>query len=42
MVEVFRLESGHWVLVDTFEGDAKARAEPFDAVELPLSALWAW
>jgi Uma2 family endonuclease len=41
MVEVFRLEGGHWVLVDTFEGDAKARAEPFDAVDLPLSALWA-
>jgi Uma2 family endonuclease len=40
MLEVFRLESGRWVLLDTFEGDAPVRAEPFDAIELPLGRLW--
>jgi Uma2 family endonuclease len=40
MLEVFRLERGSWVLVDTFEGDAPVRAVPFDAIELPLGRLW--
>ncbi len=40
MLEVFRLEAGRWVLLDTFEGDALVRAEPFDAIELPLGRLW--
>lgn len=39
-VEVYRLENGRWVEVDTYEGNAAVRAEPFDAVELDLSALW--
>jgi Uma2 family endonuclease len=39
-LEVYRLESGRWVLLDTFEGDATVRAEPFDAIELSLPALW--
>jgi Uma2 family endonuclease len=39
-LEVYRLESGHWMLVDTFEGDAVVRAEPFDAIELELGLLW--
>ena len=39
-VEVYRLENGRWVEVDTYEGDAVVRAEPFDAVELDLSVLW--
>ena len=39
-VEVYRLENGRWVEVDTYEGDAAVRAEPFDAVELDLSVLW--
>ena len=39
-VEVYRLENGRWVEVDTYEGDAAVRAEPFDAIELDLSALW--
>ena len=40
MLEVFRLENGRWVLIDTFEGDAPVCAEPFDAMELPLGRLW--
>jgi Uma2 family endonuclease len=40
-LEVYRLLEGHWLQVETFEGDAKVRAEPFDAIELDLGALWA-
>ena len=39
-IEVFRLEDGRWVEVDTWEGDAMVRAEPFDAIELDLGGLW--
>ncbi len=40
-LEVLRNESGRWLLLATHAGDAKVRAEPFDAIELELSALWA-
>lgn len=40
VLEVFRLQGEHWVLLDTFEGDSAVRAEPFDAIELPLGSLW--
>jgi hypothetical protein len=40
-LEVYRLEAGRWVVVDTQGGDALARAEPFDAVELRLGRWWA-
>jgi Uma2 family endonuclease len=39
-LEVFRLESGGWLLAQTFEGAAAVRAEPFEAVELELGDLW--
>jgi len=39
-LEVYRLETGRWSLLDTFEGDAVVRAEPLDAIELSLSLLW--
>jgi Uma2 family endonuclease len=39
-LEVYRLEGGRWLEVDTFEGDAVVRAEPFDAIELDLAVLW--
>jgi Uma2 family endonuclease len=39
-LEVFRLDGGGWRLVGTWHGDAGVRAEPFDAIELPLAALW--
>jgi len=39
-LEVYRLEAQQWMLVDTFEEDTVVRAEPFDAIELPLSILW--
>lgn len=40
-LEVYRLEGGKWLLLETYEDDAKVRAEPFDAVELDLGSIWA-
>jgi Uma2 family endonuclease len=39
-LEVYRLQSAHWLLIDTYEGDAKVRAEPFEAVEVDLGLIW--
>ena len=39
-LEALRLESGGYRLIETWQGSAKARIEPFDAIELELSALW--
>jgi Uma2 family endonuclease len=39
-LEVFRLEGPHYVLLTTFAGDGRVRAEPFDAIELELKSLW--
>ena len=41
MLEVFRSGPAGWVLVGTWAGDARVRAEPFEAFELDLSILWA-
>ncbi len=40
-LEVSRLEGGLYSLLDTWEGDERVRAEPFDAIELDLATLWA-
>jgi Uma2 family endonuclease len=39
-LEIYRLEGGRWLEVDTFEGDTVVRAEPFEALELDLAVLW--
>ena len=40
-LEVYTLgEAGRWREVRTHRGDTPVRAEPFDAIELDLSALW--
>jgi Uma2 family endonuclease len=39
-LEVLRLEQGRWVVVDTFSGVDRIRAEPFEAIELDLAPLW--
>ena len=39
-LEVLRLESRRWSLVADHEGTATVRAEPFNAIELALRALW--
>jgi len=40
-LEVYRLDGDTYRLVATHAGTAPVRAEPFDAVELELAALWA-
>ncbi len=40
MLEVYRREGPRWVLLATHAHDAVVRAEPFDAIELPLVRLW--
>lgn len=39
-LEVYKLRDGQWVLVATHAQDERVRAEPFEAVELELGALW--
>ena len=40
LLEVYRLEQGRWSCLGAHEGDARVRAEPFEAVELQLRRLW--
>lgn len=40
MLEVLRRNGEHFTLIAAFEGDDVVRAEPFDAIELDLGALW--
>ncbi len=39
-LEVLRLRDGAWSIIAVHAGDERVRAEPFDAVELALAALW--
>ncbi|HEY0140004.1 MAG TPA: Uma2 family endonuclease [Thermoanaerobaculia bacterium] len=39
-IEAYRLEGYHYSLIAAVEGEEPARIEPFDAIELPLKALW--
>ena len=39
-LEVMSLESGRWAQRDRYDGEAKVRAAPFDAIEVELGALW--
>jgi Uma2 family endonuclease len=39
-LEVLRLENGRWVICGNYGGDDVVRAEPFEAVDIELSALW--
>jgi Uma2 family endonuclease len=40
-LEVFRLQSGGWLLLGSFVEDDKVRAEPFQEIEVELNHLWA-
>jgi len=40
-LEVLRLDGATYRIVQVATGDAKVRAEPFDAIELELAILWA-
>lgn len=39
-IEIRRLDGPHYRIVATFAGDEPMRAEPFDAIEIPLGRLW--
>jgi Uma2 family endonuclease len=39
-LEVMSRDAGRWKQLGRHEGEAKVRAEPFDAIELDLGALW--
>jgi Uma2 family endonuclease len=39
-LEVYRLESGKWLLLAAFAEDDKVRAEPFQEIEISLGQLW--
>jgi Uma2 family endonuclease len=39
-LEVYRLDGATYRTIATFRGEATVRAEPFDAIELELAALW--
>jgi len=39
-LEILRLENDRWTLASAHEEGERVRAEPFDAIELDLSALW--
>lgn len=39
-LEVFRRQGANWLLTATFGGDERARAEPFEALEVELAPLW--
>ena len=40
ILEVYRLDGETYRSVGSYEGDAAVRAEPFDAIEFELGALW--
>ena len=40
-LEVQRWSADGYVTIAAWRGDDRVRAEPFDAIELPLAALWA-
>jgi Uma2 family endonuclease len=42
LLETYRLEQGAWRVGPAWSGEARVRAEPFDAVELDLGVLWRW
>ncbi len=39
-LEVYRLEGAYYLLLGTFWESDVVRAEPFDAIEIPLQILW--
>jgi Uma2 family endonuclease len=39
-LEVYRLESGRWIVASTHGGDDRVSAEPFEAVELDPARWW--
>ena len=40
-LEVFRLTGGSWLLAAALHSEGVARIEPFEAIELDVTSLWA-
>jgi Uma2 family endonuclease len=40
-LEVLRLDAGRWTVLGIHREEERVRAEPFEAVELPIGRLWA-
>ena len=40
-LEAYELRDGHWMLLTVLDEDKPVSVAPFDAIEFPLSALWA-
>lgn len=40
LLEAYRREGAHWVLLGAWHDDTRVRVEPFEAVELDLAGLW--
>jgi hypothetical protein len=39
-LEAYRLEGDRWLLLHTWPGEGRVRAEPFEAIDVRLPALW--
>jgi Uma2 family endonuclease len=39
-IEIYRLQSGQWIVANTHSGGERVRAEPFAAIELDLNRWW--
>jgi Uma2 family endonuclease len=39
-LEIFRLDSGFWIVVSVYSEDDIVRAEPFQEIEINLNTLW--
>ena len=39
-LEVLKLEGSRWSILATHAGEEVVRAEPFEAIELGLAAIW--
>jgi Uma2 family endonuclease len=39
-LDIFRLQGSHWHLVDSFVGEERVRAEPFEVLDLELALVW--
>ena len=39
-LDIFGLQGGDWLLLHSFSGEERVRAEPFEAIELELALLW--
>lgn len=40
LLQVFKLESGRWVILGDYAEDDKVRAEPFHEIEIDMAKLW--